>query len=88
MLCFAVFVFFPQALCACPGQLWDVQCGTAPPPALQRRPPPVLPHVAGEDLCAERHKSGAAGHSGKVSPTSSVLILISLDLRSQPWVNL
>lgn len=50
-----MFFSSPQALCACPGQLRDVQRGPAPSPVLQRRPAPVLPDVAGEDLCAERH---------------------------------
>lgn len=34
MWCFAV-LFFSQALHSCPGQLRDVQCGPAPPSALQ-----------------------------------------------------
>lgn len=62
--------FFPpsflQALFACPGQLWDVQRGPAPPTAPQRWPPPLQPHVAGQDLPAEGHQGGAAGYKSKV----------------------
>lgn len=64
--------FFLQAVCAGPGQLWDVQRGPAPPPAPQRRPPPLRPHVAGEDLPAQGRQGGAAGYKSKVGCSSSL----------------
>ena len=66
ILCTFYCVF--QAVCSGSGQLWHVQHGPAAPPALQGPHPPVLPEVAGEDLCPERHQSGAAGHSREVRP--------------------
>lgn len=62
---------FLQALFACPGQLWDVQRGPAPPTAPQRWPPPLQPHVAGQDLPAEGHQGGAAGYKSKVGRSPS-----------------
>lgn len=66
-VCLCVFMF-PQAVCFRPGQLRHVQHGPAAPTALQGRPHPLPPRVAGEDLRVKRHQSGAAGHSRKVRP--------------------
>lgn len=65
------FFSFLQAVYSGPGQLWDVQCGPAPHPSVQRGPPALLPRVAGEDLRAAWHQSGAEGHPREVSAASS-----------------
>lgn len=52
---FIYYYLLSQVVHSCSGQLWDLQRGPAPAPDLQGRAPLVLPDVAGEDLCVERH---------------------------------
>lgn len=88
------FFSFLQAVYSGPGQLWDVQCGPAPHPPVQRGPPALLPRVAGEDLRAAWHQSGAEGHPREVSAASSCTqpsrahSLFSWSFGSQPQVDL